>query len=92
MNTPIQGTSADITKEALARYFELPGIKKGHVVAIVHDELVVEVVEEYAQRAAGLLVTAMDEAQHVVCRLNRDEEPRVRLSCPEVHISDRWEK
>ncbi len=92
MNTPIQGTSADITKEALARYFELPGIKKGHVVAIVHDELVVEVVEEYAHRAAGLLATAMDEAQNVVCRLNRDEEPRVRLSCPEVHISDKWEK
>ena len=43
MNTPIQGTSADITKEALTRYYELPGTKKGRVVAIVHDELVVEV-------------------------------------------------
>ena len=92
MNTPIQGTSADITKEALARYFELPGTKKGRVVAIVHDELVVEVRDEYAERSGRLLATAMDEAQSRVCRLKRNEEPRVRLTCPEVHISDRWEK
>ena len=92
MNTPIQGTSADITKEALARYYELTDKRKGRVVAIVHDELVVESRDEYAERAAGLLATAMDEAQNVICRLKRNEQPRVALSCPEVHISDRWEK
>ena len=92
MNTPIQGTSADITKEALARFFELDGTRKGRVVAIVHDELVVEVMTEHANRSAGLLKTCMDEAQWLVCRRNPNEEPRVKLECPEVHISERWEK
>jgi DNA polymerase I len=93
MNTPIQGTSADITKEALARYYEFDGPNKGHVVAIVHDELVVEVMTEYAKHYQCILADCMDQAQHLICRLRPDqEEPRVKLESPEVHMSDRWEK
>jgi DNA polymerase I len=91
MNTPIQGTSADITKSALVRYFEqAPGL--GHVVAIVHDELVVEVEEERAEEAGRMLAMCMDDAQRGLCRYDMKRPPRVKLERPEVHIADRWEK
>jgi DNA polymerase I len=88
MNTPIQGTSADITKEAHALSYE-GGLR---VVAVVHDELVVEARTEQAEMTAGLLAYYMNEAQYSTCRLRKDEPPRVALAWPEVHISDRWEK
>lgn len=90
-NSPIQGTSADITKSALVRYFEqAPTL--GHVVAIVHDELVVEVAEEKAEFAAGMLAMCMDDAQRGLCRKDMNKLPRVKLEKPEAHIADRWEK
>ena len=88
MNTPIQGTSADITKEALACFYELSPV--GRVVAVVHDELVVEVREEDADQATLWLETAMNDAQRAICHIT--ELPRVALTVPDVHPSERWEK
>lgn len=64
MNTPIQGTAADIIKIAMIRVFdrlrdELPQAK---LILQVHDELIVEVPEHDADRASIILREAMESA------------------------------
>jgi DNA polymerase I-like protein with 3'-5' exonuclease and polymerase domains len=59
-NVLIQGSSADMTKEAMARYHYHPD-RKGHIVLQVHDELVVEVQDKYAKEEMALLKWAMDD-------------------------------
>jgi DNA polymerase I-like protein with 3'-5' exonuclease and polymerase domains len=59
-NTPIQGLSADITKEATALWYEQVGYDTGmRLVAVIHDELLVEVLEPFAGIAARLLEDVM---------------------------------
>ena len=91
MNTPIQGTSADITKLAHALFYErmiLPDPRLAgcpQVIAVVHDEMVVECAEEEADECAEALADAMDDAQQFYLT-------HVTLVRPEVHISDHWAK
>lgn len=91
MNTPIQGTSADITKLALASFYERvllpcpPDADGPQLIAAVHDELVVEVRTEEASQVARILADCMDDAQ--CCYLHT-----VTLEAPEVHIGDTWTK
>ena len=62
MNTPIQGTAADIIKLAMIKVFDrlereqLPA----RLILQVHDELIVEVEEEYAAKAAEILKQEME--------------------------------
>ena len=66
INTPIQGTAADLIKIAMLHIheglpLEVPGAK---MLLQVHDELVLEVPEKLAQKAAdyvsGIMVSVMD--------------------------------
>jgi len=62
LNMPVQGTAADIMKIALAR---LPKALKGteaKLVAIIHDEIILEVPEDKAEAAKRMLVTVMESA------------------------------
>jgi hypothetical protein len=62
-NTPIQGTSADITKLAMvnvAHRLRETGI--GHLVLVVHDELVAEVDEDQIKLAEEIMLTEMNLA------------------------------
>ena len=62
LNTPVQGTAADILKEALGR---LPAALSGteaRIVASVHDEILLEVPEEHATAAAEILSRTMEDA------------------------------
>lgn len=64
MNTPIQGTAADIIKIAMIRVYrrlkkELPEAK---LILQVHDELIVESPEESAQQALNILKEEMQSA------------------------------
>ncbi len=62
LNMPVQGTAADIMKIALAR---LPKALKGteaKLVAIIHDEIILEVPEDKAEEAKRMLVTVMESA------------------------------
>ena len=64
MNTPIQGTAADIIKIAMNRVIaalekELPDAK---LVMQVHDELIVECPEKDAQKASEILKREMEAA------------------------------
>ena len=59
-NVLIQGSSADMTKEAMIRYFYHPD-RKGDILMQVHDELVVEIDEAIWKEEMELLQWAMDE-------------------------------
>ena len=62
MNTPIQGTAADIMKIAMIKvYEELKQRKmKSKIVLQVHDEMMLEVPEEEAEQVKQLLKESME--------------------------------
>lgn len=74
MNTPIQGTAADIIKIAMVRVYrrlkaELPEAK---LILQVHDELIVEAPEELADKAAQILTEEMQGAVSLAVPLTAD--------------------
>ena len=62
MNTPIQGTAADIMKLAMVRVDEALRKEKlrSRLILQVHDELLLECPPEEVEKAAGLLQEAME--------------------------------
>jgi len=64
MNTPVQGTAADIIKLAMVRVAEQLAANglRGRLILQVHDELIVECPREEADRVAGLLRACMEQA------------------------------
>ncbi len=64
MNTPIQGTAADIIKLAMVKVFTR--LKKeqlrAHLILQVHDELIVEAPADEAERVAAILTEEMQNA------------------------------
>jgi DNA polymerase-1 len=85
-NSPIQGTSADITKLAVALFYEGHASDHATLVAVVHDELVVECPATEAEQVARRLETCMDDAQREYIKLSPAALPR-----PEAKVSDHWE-
>ncbi|HBI85004.1 MAG TPA: DNA polymerase I [Ruminococcus sp.] len=68
MNTPVQGTAADIIKAAMVRVWrrlreEVPEAK---LILQIHDELIVEAPFDAAEKAADILHTEMEQA----CKLS----------------------
>jgi DNA polymerase-1 len=75
INAPIQGTSADIIKRAMARMgpaLEAAGLPNVKMLLQVHDELVFEVPEADVDAAGGVIRRVMESAA----------EPIVKLSVP----------
>jgi DNA polymerase-1 len=68
LNTPVQGTAADITKAALVK---LPIALKetgARLIGTVHDEILLEAPEGTAERAAQILQQVMEQAGHQYLR------------------------
>ena len=86
INAPIQGTSADIIKRAMARMplaLEAEGLSRTRMLMQVHDELVFEVPEEEVERASAIVRRVMERAA----------EPAVTLSVPlgvEIGTGPNW--
>jgi DNA polymerase-1 len=87
LNTPIQGTSADITKLALAIFSETVDPKLGRLVACVHDEIVVECVQD--ERAVLLVGRTLRESMKAACDAYLKFSP---VPEPEVEVADHWSK
>ena len=85
-NMPIQGTSADITKYALAYIYQELKDKNldASLVHTVHDEIVVEARDDIADNIAKLMEKQMIKAGEKLLK-------KVPIKV-DVHISDCWEK
>jgi DNA polymerase-1 len=86
VNAPIQGTSADIIKRAMARMcpaLEAEGLGATRMLMQVHDELVFEVPEADVAKASAVIRAVMERAA----------EPYVTLSVPlgvEIGTGANW--
>ena len=74
MNTPIQGTAADIIKLAMVRVYERlkRELPEARLILQVHDELIVEADEKDAPRAAEILREEMENAASLSVPLTAD--------------------
>lgn len=81
-NTPIQGTAADILKNALGMLHEVIIGTSTSIVAVVHDEIVLECDASRADETAKLLKVTMEKAGERYLK----EVPVIA----EVAISDSW--
>ena len=74
MNSPIQGTAADIIKLAMIRVYD--ALKRGgfraRLIMQVHDELIIEAPEAEAARVAGLLRDCMENVCALAVPLKTD--------------------
>jgi DNA polymerase I-like protein with 3'-5' exonuclease and polymerase domains len=84
MNHPIQGTSADITKLAIALFYENTDERLGKLVAVVHDEIVVESPDEHA----GVIKLQLEEC---MLKAARTFLKTVYIPRPKAHIGEAWE-
>jgi len=83
---PIQGTSADITKYALAYIYDELKNKNidAYLIHTVHDEIVAEAREDIASDVAKMIEEQM-------IRAGRKLLSKVPIKV-DIHISDCWEK
>ncbi|MDV3458962.1 DNA polymerase I [Sphingomonas sp. HF-S4] len=86
INAPIQGTSADIIKRAMARMGPAlldAGLPKVRMLMQVHDELVFELPEADVEKARGVIERVMATAA----------EPAIKLTVPlgvEIGVGPSW--
>ncbi|MBP0981682.1 MAG: DNA polymerase I, partial [Oscillospiraceae bacterium] len=81
MNTPIQGTAADIIKLAMVRVFERLKKEKlrSRLILQVHDELIVEAPDDEAEKVAAILAEEMESAVSLKVKMPADS-----------NIGDNW--
>lgn len=72
MNSPIQGTAADIMKIAMNRTAEALKGMKSRIVLQVHDELLIETAPEELEQVSALVKTCMEEAADLPVRLSAE--------------------
>ncbi len=71
MNTPIQGTAADIIKLAMISVFNaLPKVSpRSRLILQIHDELIIQAVKEDAEKVRQLLRENMEAAAKLAVKL-----------------------
>ena len=62
LNTPIQGTAADIAKTALGKLPRVLGGTGAKIVGFIHDEFIVETPKKNAKTVLSIVVKTMEEA------------------------------
>lgn len=74
LNTPIQGTAADIIKIAMINVYRRLAEQKmqSKLILQVHDELIVEALEEELEQVKEILVTEMENAARLKVELKVD--------------------
>lgn len=83
LNTPVQGTAADIIKKAMINVYKIlkQGKMKSRLILQVHDELIIESHESELEAVKELI---RDEMENVV-----DDSFKVHLDA-DVNIGDNW--
>ena len=81
-NTPVQGTAADIMKDALGALAKRVAGTGIRIIAAVHDEIILEADEGEAESAAVMLKDAMENAGNALLKA---------VPCvADVNIADSW--
>lgn len=62
MNAPIQGTSATMTKQAMWLISQRLDTRRARIIICVHDEIVTEATDKYADEAAQIVKECMEQA------------------------------
>jgi DNA polymerase I-like protein with 3'-5' exonuclease and polymerase domains len=89
-NTPIQGLAADALKAIAVAVYERRGEISGiEMVGLVHDEVLLLVPEEHADRAAGWLTEIMEGVGDLVVNGDAPLEKRVPIKA-DTSICESW--
>lgn len=88
VNYLVQGTAADLMKDAIVRVFKLLKPYKTQMILTVHDEIIFDVVWEEAEEVIPLIVAEMEKCDKITCALKCDAEfgpvrwsELIKLSC-----------
>lgn len=69
LNSPVQGTAADIMKKALGLIINRIDTSETMIVAVIHDEILLEVPVDRAENTAVVLKASMEEAGNSILNL-----------------------
>ncbi len=72
MNTPIQGSAADIIKLAMIKVYEKLKKMKSNLILQVHDELIIETHMSELDEVKSILKKSMEEAIALKVQLSVD--------------------
>ncbi|MBN2852102.1 MAG: bifunctional 3'-5' exonuclease/DNA polymerase, partial [Clostridia bacterium] len=61
-NTPVQGSAADILKNALGHLYQVIKGTDTHIIAVIHDEIILECKEEKCEKMKILLKNIMENS------------------------------
>jgi DNA polymerase I-like protein with 3'-5' exonuclease and polymerase domains len=90
LNSPIQGTAADVLKAIVVALYErreeVPGLE---IVGLVHDEVLCVVPEERADEAAALVDRTMKEVGEEATNIGVEEDKRVPIDAG-TQVCDSW--
>jgi DNA polymerase I-like protein with 3'-5' exonuclease and polymerase domains len=90
LNSPIQGTAADVLKAIVVALYErreeVPGLE---IVGLVHDEVLCVVPEERAEEAAALVDRTMKEVGEEATNIGVEEDKRVPIDAG-TQVCDSW--
>ena len=89
-NQPIQSTSADITKLGQILLYDSLDLKRGRLAATIHDELLVEVDEDYVDEAMQIVKNAMENAGYMI--LPQLHKYTYQLITAEPKVSNKYDK
>ena len=80
MNTPVQGSAADIIKLAMILVYEKLKAYKSKLILQIHDELIIQVEKDELEEIKTLLKESMENAIKLQVKLSVD-----------MHTGDNWE-
>lgn len=69
MNTPLQGSAADIIKKAMIGVFDRLKGMKSKLILQIHDELIIDAAEDEANEVKAILVDCMENAARLLVPL-----------------------
>lgn len=91
-NMPIQGTSATMTKLAIRYLWERLDIRRARIIITVHDEIVVESIDNYVSEAKAIVKQAMEDAIRETLPLVADQVGLYEGTSVDPKESDKYDK
>lgn len=91
-NFPIQGGSASMTKTALKLLWERLDYRRARITIVVHDEIVLEVIDSYVEEAKRILKECMEEALALTLPAIADLVGQYESLSVTPQSSDRYDK